>query len=337
MAAMERACRRTAEEIHAGGFDVLLAGPCRLFGMPFLVRHLRVPSVVYLQEPNRYLYEAGLLGEAPLPWIGTARGGVVREKRLGRFLADAVQWQVLRSMAREEWLNARACTALLVNSYYSREAVARSYGVDARVCPLGVDTERFRHLGLERGRFVAGLGSFDRIKGVDLAVRALALLPEPRPPLVWIANSGDGAYREETARLAEELGVRLEVRMRVPEAELVETLNRAALLLYTSRLEPFGYAPLEANACGAPVVAAAEAGVRETVRDGVNGLLVEREPAALAAAVRRLLDDPCLARRLGEQGERHVREEWSLERAIDRIEAELRSAAARPGAPAGVE
>ena len=167
-----------------------------------------------------------------------------------------------------------------VNSYFSRESVSRAFGMVARICYLGIDTSLFQNLNLERQRFVVSVGSFTYNKRVDLAVEALALLPQPRPPLVWISNSRDADYQNEVERLAESLGVDLRVRLAVSDADLVTTLNQAALFIYTSRLEPFGLAVLEANACGLPVVAVAEGGVRETVKDGFNGFLVEPDPAA---------------------------------------------------------
>jgi glycosyltransferase involved in cell wall biosynthesis len=100
-------------------------------------------------------------------------------------------------------------------------------------------------------------------------------------------------------------------------------LNKAALLLYTSRLEPFGFAPLEANACGLPVVGIAEGGIRETIRDGVNGFLVDPEPESIARAAESLLDDLGLARRLGETAVDYVRREWSVEDSVTRLETIL--------------
>jgi glycosyltransferase involved in cell wall biosynthesis len=107
---------------------------------------------------------------------------------------------------------------------------------------------------------------------------------------------------------------------------LVNLLNRAALMVYAPRLEPFGLAPLEANACGAPVVAVAEGGVRETIIDCVNGLLVKHSND-LPAAIQRLLSDPAYARQLGEQGCALAQERWSLAAAVDRIQVSLLAAA----------
>jgi len=67
--------------------------------------------------------------------------------------------------------------------------------------------------------------------------------------------------------------------------------------LYAPRLEPVRYAPLEANACELPVVGVAEGGLRETIVDGVNGLLVD-PPVALAEGIERIGCDESYARRL---------------------------------------
>jgi glycosyltransferase involved in cell wall biosynthesis len=95
------------------------------------------------------------------------------------------------------------------------------------------------------------------------------------------------------------------------------------VLAYAPRLEPFGFAPLEASACGLPVVAVAEGGMRETVIDGVNGLLCDPDTQAMANVLQRLLDDPTFAKRLGANGRALVQEHWSLEAAVDRLERRL--------------
>ncbi len=96
----------------------------------------------------------------------------------------------------------------------------------------------------------------------------------------------------------------------VSDAELIEVLNHAMAMLYAPRLEPFGLAPLEANACGVPVIVVAEGGVRETIVDHVNGFLVENSAEAMAAAIRRLSADTLLARQLGANGRLAVENKW---------------------------
>jgi glycosyltransferase involved in cell wall biosynthesis len=113
-------------------------------------------------------------------------------------------------------------------------------------------------------------------------------------------------------------------RERITDQELVAELSRAAVMIYTSRLEPFGFAPLEANACGLPVVAIGEGGVRETVRDGFNGVVVSnRNPADIGAAVLGLLRDPKRIRQLGENGREWVAREWTWARCVETLEHAL--------------
>jgi glycosyltransferase involved in cell wall biosynthesis len=321
MRVFDEACRRCAREIEAGEFDVLFANSALYYNVPYLMRHVRIKKVLYLQEPCRFMYEA----RPVLPWVSNAKENLEQANffRPRQFLASYPNLETLRLQAKQEWLNAQACDQLLVNSYFSRESILRAYGVDAKVCYLGVDTTLFHNLGLERERFIVGMGSFDAIKGIDLAIRAVALLPEPRPPLAWIANSGNQDYEVTMRELARSLKVELRVQRLVSDEELVTILNRAAVFIYTSRLEPFGFAPLEANACGLPVVGIAEGGIRETIRNGVNGLLVDPDAENVARATWQLLQDSALARRIGEQGAVEVQRVWNVESSVDRLEAIL--------------
>jgi glycosyltransferase involved in cell wall biosynthesis len=319
--AFDDACKRCAIEIEAGDFDLVFANSALFYYVPYITRHLRIKKVLYLQEPCRFMYEAAPV----LPWVAGAPEDL-EEAHLFKprqFISDYANLQTLRLRAKQEWFNVQACDQVLVNSYFSRESVLRAYGVDAKVCYLGVDTTLFRNLGLERERFIVGLGSFDPIKRIDLAVKAVALLPEPRPPLVWIANSANEAYKSMISELALSLGVEFRVRMAISDSELVTILNKAALFLYTSRLEPFGFAPLEANACGLPVVGVAEGGIRETIQDGVNGFLVDPEAESIARAAETLLHDSGLAKRLGEAAADYVRRKWDVEESVTRLETIL--------------
>jgi glycosyltransferase involved in cell wall biosynthesis len=315
---MHAACAQCAREMRARDVDVVYAASCRTFLVPFIGLHVDLPTVAYIQEPSRGLYEAA--AGRTLPWVARPADDGIRA-RLGRTVARGV----LARRALEEWRAVHAFGRVLVNSRFSREAFLRAYGLDTRVCYLGVDARQFAARDAAREHFVVGLGSFNPLKGVDLAVRAVALLPAPRPALVWVGNSANGSYIDGVARLAASLGVDFRQHLRVSDAEVVALLGQAAAMLYTSHLEPFGFAPLEANACGTPVVAVAEGGVRETVQDGINGWLVDdRDPAALAAALGRLLADPERARAMGRRGRVLVEEQWTVERSVACVEGHLR-------------
>ena len=327
LARMDAHCRRCADEIDAGGFDLLFAGSCYHLALTSIGRYSSLPSVVYLQEPRRFLYEAlpQLPWAAPPPlreagWSMTALKRALQHRRDVR--SGGIQM-------REEIRNARGFDHILCNSLFSRESILRAYGLDAEVCYLGVDADQFRYVDQPREDFILGLGAFARWKNPRLCIEAIAAIPAPRPPLVWVCNVEEPVHRAEMAAFALAQGVTLDIRLRIPDAELHDLLQRATAMIYTSRLEPFGLAPLEANACGAPVVATAEGGMRETVIDGVTGLLAGSTPASLAQAIQRLRDDPDLARRLGREGRRRVETFWSDQAATARLADKLEDAHAR--------
>jgi D-inositol-3-phosphate glycosyltransferase len=173
----------------------------------------------------------------------------------------------------------------------------------ATVIPCGVDATRFSPDGpAVRGRSgrrrLVSVGRLVPRKGYDLAIRALVAVPDAE---LVIAGGPAGAALgadPEAARLralADRLGVadRVVLAGQVARADVPALLRGADALVCTPWYEPFGMVALEAMACGLPVVAAAVGGLTDTVLDGGTGALVPpRDPAALAAALRRLLADP---------------------------------------------
>ncbi|HET7076105.1 MAG TPA: glycosyltransferase family 4 protein [Chloroflexia bacterium] len=321
LAAMDRHCRACAVEIERWGFDLLFANGDQEFLVSPIGRYVRIPSVLYLQEPYRPLYEAmPRLLWAALPAPDPRRfspGYAVR------FLHNLIKVQAARVQAREEQRSAAVYDRILVNSLFSRESIIRAYGLDAYVCYLGVDTNLFVPQPGPREPVILGLGTLAPAKDPAFIIHAVSQVAKPRPRLVWIANAAIPTYLAELEELARALQVTFEPKLRITDGDLVALLNRATVLAYAPRLEPFGFAPLEANACALPIVAVAEGGVRETVVDGMNGLLVAHDPAAMASALAHLLSDPAYARQLGGQGRAWVETRWSLSAAIDRLETHL--------------
>lgn len=145
-------------------------------------------------------------------------------------------------------------------------------------------------------------GRFDPRKGFETVVRALALLPEAT---LTIHGRGGDAERARLRALAEDLGVGDRLTMSALERDAMPAAYEAAdAFVFPSEWnEPFGLVPIEAMACGTPVVATGVGGSAEFLRDGENCLLVTPgDPASLAAAVRRLADSPSVRRPLIEGG-----------------------------------
>jgi glycosyltransferase involved in cell wall biosynthesis len=223
--------------------------------------------------------------------------------------------------------NALFASYVIANSYFSREAILRSYGINAFVSYLGTDATFFKPLSLQRESFVLSVGSCLPHKGFDFLIRSLGTLaPSLRPPLLIVSNAASPSWRDHLTRLADGLGVRLEIRERVSDSELVGLYNRTRVFLYAPYLEPFGLAPLEAMACGTPVVAVREGGVRESVSDGVTGVLTDRDEGAFADALRDILNDGVKRSLLGRNGFDAVHDFWTLEHAGERLQRHLKRA-----------
>lgn len=122
---LTRSATQFADIVNRGGYDVVFANSCRQFFTPFAGRFLKVPALLYLQEPNRALYEAN----PTVPWMADHPGWAWWDPRsLRHWVGSASRVQPYRVLAREEALNVRAFDRVLVNSLFSRERASRTRG-----------------------------------------------------------------------------------------------------------------------------------------------------------------------------------------------------------------
>jgi D-inositol-3-phosphate glycosyltransferase len=191
------------------------------------------------------------------------------------------------------------------------------------VVPSGVDIERFRPDGPAaersgRPRLVA-LGRLTPRKGFETVIHALAAVPEAELLIAGGGEAGepDGGVEARRLRgLADRYGVAGRVRLlgAVPREHVPALLRSADLVVCTPWHEPFGRVPLEAMACGVPVVASAVGGFLDTVVDGATGVLVPpRRPDVLAAEIRKLLAEPFWREAYGTAGVDRVRARYAWE------------------------
>lgn len=232
---------------------------------------------------------------------------------LARVKADGEVDSAHRAQAEGDVI---ACSdAVLASCSVEASQIARLYDVDTtrvEVVPPGVDHAFFspghrpqarRALGLPAGPMLLFVGRIQALKGVDVAVGALAALRAGPGSLssdaflvVVGGPSGAGGVAEvaRVRRLVAELGLVGRVRFIDPQPhELLSTYYRAAdVCLVPSRSESFGLVALEAAACGTPVVAAGVGGLRTLVEHGRTGFLVDdRDPVAFAAFAAEILKD----------------------------------------------
>ncbi len=321
--ALNKHSKECCKQINSGNFDILLSGACLVLRAPFVGRFSSIPTVLYLGEPNRPLYEA----IPELPWLGFPRYSE-RKFLLPSLVRPLLRHLVLkdiRHQALTEHENARNFQRILVNSLYSRESILKAYNLESRVSYLGVDHDYYKPTGEDRGNYIIGMGTFHFIKGIDRAIKAISEIDAAyRPPLVWVGNTANRYVISSMDKLARSLNVKFTALVNITDREVISLLSRARVMIYTSRLEPFGFAPLEANACGTPVVGIAEGGVRETMLDGTNGFLVQEDnPQRLGSLLARFIHDPELSDTIGQRARKHIIENWNLDTCIDSLENHL--------------
>jgi len=203
------------------------------------------------------------------------------------------------------------------------------------VIPSAVDVDAYQPVPRDEARRRIDLATEDPVvvyvgrllprKDVRNVVRALALLRERGgPPARLLVVGGESEEPDPTA--TPELGElqRLAIALRVadrvhftgqrPTSTLRDYYSAGDVAVTTPWYEPFGLTPLEAMACGRPVVGSAVGGITFTVQDGVTGYLVPpRDPAALAGRLEQLLTQPALRARMGRAARARVEREFTWE------------------------
>ena len=210
----------------------------------------------------------------------------------------------------------RRADAIVVTSRGVAADLVQTYGVpetSIRVLHNPVDLDAIVRFAAEsidgadaiipRPLLVAA-GRLAGVKNYPLLFSAIAALAPGVAAHVWILGEGDERPRLE--RLAAEPALAGRVRLLGFKQNPWALIARADVFVLTSAYEGFGNVLVEAMACGTPVVATRSSGTEEIIADGVNGLLVDHQPQAIAAAVSKLLSDRPLRDRIVEQARTDV-------------------------------
>ncbi len=315
MNALARQYHDLGSVLKARGYDFVHLDHCFPSYTVQLSEHLSLPSIVYSHEATDARFQGQGLFDCPqgMPWL----------KRKYLELCNSVIAKVAELRRTHDLAGLHAAGKILTNSCYSREALYQRNQMDSSVCRYGVDVDTFRSLNLPRKRAVLSAGRIVEKKQHHLVIEAVATIVESERPCVIIATpetierQEDPSYAHRLEQMAKDLNVNLEIRRKPPEHELVQLYNEVTALVFLPNMEPFGLVALEAMACGAPVIGVREAGIRESVIDGMTGILVDRNPDDAGRAIVRLLRDPELRDRMSRQAVEYVRREWVWERTVD--------------------
>lgn len=310
------------------------AGPARQLPKDELLVHMG-PFAQYLDQQwsvdrpdvaHAHFWMSGLATQLAarhldLPAVQTFHAlGVVKRRHQGSLDTSPEDRLKLEAMvARTATWVAATCT----DEVFELMRLGRSRN-RISVVPCGVDLDLFTPDGprAERGarHRIVSVGRFVPRKGFDVVIRALPGIPDTELVLVGGPDRAEVDADPEARRLrelAERLGVsdRVVFQGAVARADMPALLRSADVVACTPWYEPFGIVPLEAMACGVPVVAAAVGGMLDTVVHDVTGRLVTpKRPAEVAEAINILLHDEFLRQSLGAAGRDRAKARYSWDR-----------------------
>jgi len=260
------------------------------------------PDVIHAHEPLNP--GTSMLGV----WLANAPVVATFHANVPRGNLQSAAYGAMARMLRPIW--DRIDTRIAV-SEAARHSVCSRMGKpdeddEVHIVPNGSDVQVFASAlpaALPAGRKLLFVGRLETRKGFPVAVRAFAHLARDYPDLRLVVV-GDGADRDAVRELDADARSRVHMAGRV-SAKALPTFHRASdiFLAPATGSESFGIVLVEAMAAGLPVVASDIPGYREVTRHNLEGVLVPPgDSGELARAVRRLLDDPSLARSLGSSG-----------------------------------
>jgi L-malate glycosyltransferase len=265
----------------------------QLLYWPRLVRDISDADVVHIFSAA---YTSFLL--APLPALLVARA-LGRPVVLNYHSGEGPDHLRRSPLARR---TLRGADAVVVPSRFLAEAFA-THGIDAEVIPNGIDTARFAYR--ERtggGARILSTRNLEPLYNVACTIRAFQRVQQHRPDAT-LTVAGDGSQSAALHRLAASLALRgVTFLGRVPPRDMPRIYAEADIYLQTPDLDNMPLSVLEAFASGLPVVSTDAGGVSAMLTDRQHGLLAPLDDDEAAAdRVRRLLDDPSLARTLARQ------------------------------------
>jgi glycosyltransferase involved in cell wall biosynthesis len=304
---LEKTEQNIAEVINRGSYDIVFSEQDQFTMAPFLLKYLKKPHVYYCQQPLRN----DAVSEVIFPQKKNNLIGSL--KSLGSNI-------VVKRGLNIDKTNSHYSKYTLSNSYFSRESILRMYGINSHVSYLGVDPEMFKPIEIPEERFILSVGTFTPEKGHGFLVESLAMMdPEIRPKLLVVSNSSYPPWKTYLEKHANELNVEMEILSLIDDEELAILYNQAELVVYSPYLEPFGLVPLESMACGTPVVAVKEGGVRETVIHKKTGLLIDRDEELFGEAVTKMLSKDYKRYDMGKNAVKTVENYWTIDHAGERL------------------
>lgn len=295
-------CAQIASEMNREG-RVALVHNSMIIAAPPVLDHLSIPSVYFCYEYPRHLYEKS------------------RIRRTGSFLGDQLLLPLERKERQKDRKSVASAGKVATFSPYMRNRLRKVYGVEAEMVFPGVDSAYFSPGDLKiQGCHLLSVGALWPFKGHDAAIRSVSLLPESiRPPLVIVADREFPGYGEKLKRFAVRSKVNLRIERAISDESLLGLYRSAKAVLCFQHDEPYGLVPLEAMACGKPVIARNSGGFADNIRDRETGLLFLDSVSEARDLIYKVISDKGASKEMGDAGRDFVVSSRTPESCAERL------------------
>lgn len=274
--------KKIATDIDIKNYDIVIVHPDRYTQAPFILSFLKTKKAYYCHELLRLAYEEHLMNFKP--------------KTPAHLLYEKMTRLMRKNIDKD---NALHSNIILANSEFTKHNIEKYYKTKATVCYPGVDTNIFKKRNIKKVYDLLFVGDKAQEDGYDLLQNVITLLP--RKIKVNIVNTRQNSKW-------------------ISDLDLSSEYNKAKVALAFAVNEPLGLIPLEAMACGVPVVAVEEGGYRETVVNGKTGFLMTRSPKEISLKIETILNNPNLQKTLGQNSASYIKNIWSWNKRMRSME-----------------
>ena len=272
--------KKISQDINSKNYDCIFVHPSKFTQAPFLLRDIKNKCIYFCQEPLRMVYD---------PVVSSSIADIPFPKNLYEFINRKIRKII-------DLKNFNSASIILANSNSSKDFIKKSYATSAKVCYLGVDTNLFKPQNRNKSIDVLLIGNKDQ--GYDL----LNKLPKIFENKIVIR----AIFRENG-------------KPKISDKELVGIYNQAKVLVALNYNEPFGLIPLEAMACGTPVIAVNEGGYSETVVDNKTGFLVPRNSNKLYEKIKIIINNEKLRKEMGKNARENILQNWTWDKTMEKF------------------
>jgi glycosyltransferase involved in cell wall biosynthesis len=280
--------KNIADNINSNNYDICLIHPDFFTQAPFILRHLKIPSLYFCEEYLRIAYEKELEFNEDVNLYKKVYENVTRK---------------IRKIIDKN--NACSATKMLANSFFTESNIEKAFGVKTMVCQLGVNPEIFKRTNKKVSEYILFIGDKSNSDDSKLVINSLSKLSVKKKIQLKILGLKNNRLTINNDRI------------------LADIYSGAVALVCTQKNEPFGIAPLEAMACETPVLVVNEGGYRETVIDGVTGYLLPRDCKIFAEKIEYLIEHPDVASKMGKAGRAHVIKNFTWDKHCGCVEKHL--------------